>query len=175
MVRHSILRDALCLVLVVSLAFSGCTSFRTQYHGSDGALADLKVACYWRDASGQRHFVSGLKVEVVPMGFQSDRRPTAVTDHTQPLVFNDLLPGTYRLIISEGNKDHISQTIRLKPGRELSVRMKVHGRIAQKVAVATAQGLAAAFVVAAGAAIVLAIVYLESERDDDDDRRHFHD
>jgi len=63
--------------------------------------------------------------------------------------------------ISEGTKEYVSQTVRLRPGRELSVRVKVYGRTARKVAIKVAEGLGQAFVVVAAAAVILGIAYLE--------------
>ena len=60
----------LCALLAFSVALSGCTSVRTQYHPCEGENAALKVAPYWRGMSGQRHFISDIAIEVIPLGQQ---------------------------------------------------------------------------------------------------------
>jgi len=156
----------LCVLLAFSVALSGCTSIRTQYHPREGENAALKVAPYWRGMSGQRHFISNIAVEVIPLGKQDAEPLYGTTDYAQPLTFENVKPGRYRLLVREEDKEHVSQTIELRPGQELSVRVKLSGHDTTRTI-----GRAVLIVLAAAAIaglLVLGAHYDRHHKDDDD-------
>ncbi len=156
------MRKALCFVLVIAMSSAGCTQVETHSRPTESELADLKVAVYWRDMGGDRHFVGGLRIELTAADPAQPAFHMVLSDATAPTRFLNLRPGTYRLRIVEGDTEHVDRSIRLDAGRLRSVRVNVTG---QKIAEDVGEGTVKAVVIVGTVALLVGIAYLSMETD----------
>jgi len=156
-------RACLCVVLSLSLALGGCTTVSTRTHPLETEASEAKVAVYWKDMSGTRYPVKGMEIQIRPAGGTYAQTLTASSSAQGPTYFTKMPPGKYRLRVTKDGREYLKQSIRLKPGRQTSVRINVTGR---KLGATATEVAGTVVVIIAAAALLVAIAYLDAELED---------
>jgi len=110
--------------------------------------------------SGARYHVKGMEIQLRPAAGAYAQTLTALSSAEGPIYFTKMPPGKYRLRVTKDGREYLKESIRLKPGRQTSVRVNVTG---QKLGATAAEAAGTVVVIAAAAALVVAIAYLEAE------------
>jgi len=157
----------------------GCHAVHLRYHDEEGQKARLKVSPYWEGSDGEEYLVGGLSVVLHSkqghgvIGENSSGKIRTVTRPDEPLVFDDLTPGMYRLKVYLDDDIKVSQDLELLAGKRLTVKIDVEGiekREAFKESLEDiGAGIGEAVVIIGTVVLVVGIVALEIYLDDDDD------
>jgi len=121
------------LLLCMALMLQGCSGVSYCYRENEGDRSALQIHPFWERSGDDKYLVGGLNVILTPLKLLNKSRSTAgdrreaVTTTEEPLLFTDLEPGIYRLLIYLNEITHVSETIELKEGKCLAVRVDVEG------------------------------------------------
>jgi hypothetical protein len=174
--RPTTQQRSVCVLLIAALGLTGCST-TVKEHDADGVAPSVTVKAYW-EHDGEKYLVAGLFCQLVSQaGGEPELIAQGETSAEQPLVFTDLEPGRYRLIVRGVEVNKVAEEFVVPRSRRVTVRIDVDAleteREVAEVAGAVGEG---ALYVMAGAVIVpiaviglVLIVGLLASADDDDD------
>jgi hypothetical protein len=166
---------------LLTLALVGCSAVRVNEHRLDGPGSAVNVRVVWDDDGTSRH-VAGITVALYRVG--PDEAGPWATEKTRAdrgLAFNMLPAGRYRVVLSAQGMSSVDRTFDLRPGRRVSVRVKVEALEGEPRGTLDGHGSTsgvaegAVFVLKAIGAVILVvtlvglIVVAAAVLDDDDD------
>lgn len=168
------------LALLPGLTLVSCRATRVNEHDSQGLAPSVQVRARWDSGKGH-HLVGGLLCQLVQKVEGQEPRLAAslTTTHESPLLFSDLEPGRYRLVIRGAGEEKLSEEFELRPGRRVTVRVAVKAAAGdgfKDVGEALAAVGKGALIVAAVVgvvvlvgAIVVGVVLLGDDEEEDED------
>ena len=165
------LQRAIACLLCLTLPLMGCATTVKEHSVEGDESASIKVKSYW-EHDGSKRYVGGLSCQLVERSGSGDRLVVIrETVQGEPLVFGDVPPGFYKLVVRGGEFEKISPEFRVKQGRRITIRIDVEAQaLEDKVASGfKAAGKVAGAIVVVPIALVALVLVIAADDDDDDD------
>jgi hypothetical protein len=116
--------------LILALACAACRPVQVNEDPAARVAPSIEVRASWETTDGSRLLVGGVFCQLFQPEIDAPYRH-GVTNGLEPLLFQDVAPGPYRLVVLGRDGLELAKEIQLPHRRRLTVRVDVQATLAE--------------------------------------------